>query len=419
VKVVVAAQTFAPQEEGGAEISSRMAAQVLSEEHEVVVLALGHNNDADAPVGTVSGDASYRIFRARSRGPYLPGPRRPSVKRWQLYRWHLLAVFGHASRREIRDFLSRERPDVIYANNVARLQPALAREAAKAGIPVVQHLRDYAYLCVKYSMYRDGANCAVPCRSCRLLTSRMAPRSAPPAIVVSVSDHVAERFSSLGKFDRSEWVTLANTNTPRSEFDDELKLKRRARLDDDGPLNIAFLGALAREKGVEDLVRAFAEVDDGAARLLVAGRGPADFEQRLRRIASHSRVDFLGYVPSAEVYAQADVVVVPSLWHEPQSRILVESAVYGIPVIAAARGGSTQVVNQWRTGWLYEPSDPEGLTKLLSRVLKMGRSAWWESRDTLFPGIGAFAGTAEDSKYYDSLMTILNRAAGDSRESAT
>lgn len=51
MKIMVAAQIFAPQGEGGAEMSARMVSLELQERHEVVVLSLGRPGDSIAPVG--------------------------------------------------------------------------------------------------------------------------------------------------------------------------------------------------------------------------------------------------------------------------------------------------------------------------------------------------------------------------------
>ena len=60
------------------------------------------------------------------------------------------------------------------------------------------------------------------------------------------------------------------------------------------------------------------------------------------------RVEWLGFVVPEQVYLKANVVIVSSLWHEPQSRSLIEAAAFGVPVFAATRDGTTKVVQQYR-----------------------------------------------------------------------
>lgn len=75
MKICIVSQTFAPQEEGGAEISSRHAAQNLaSRGHDIVVLALGHKDIPDAPLGECLTDAPWRLYRVAFHNEYLPRP---------------------------------------------------------------------------------------------------------------------------------------------------------------------------------------------------------------------------------------------------------------------------------------------------------------------------------------------------------
>lgn len=188
MKICIVAQTFAPQEEGGAEISARHAALNLSARHTVVVLSLGRAGTAGAEPGECPTSAPYRLYRVPFRNAYLPGPKRPSVGRLTKALWHAKSAWGAVRAADLRAFFHAENIDLIYAQNSARLQPALYQVAADLGIPVCQHLRDYALLCPRTSMYRAGSkntdpkstdpnsvgpksvgqNCDQPCRTCPL-----------------------------------------------------------------------------------------------------------------------------------------------------------------------------------------------------------------------------------------------------------
>ena len=64
MKICIASQTFAPEDEGGAEISARMAAIELSRrQHDVTVLALGLEGDPVAPVGTYRHPEGFTVVR--------------------------------------------------------------------------------------------------------------------------------------------------------------------------------------------------------------------------------------------------------------------------------------------------------------------------------------------------------------------
>jgi glycosyltransferase involved in cell wall biosynthesis len=77
----------------------------------------------------------------------------------------------------------------------------------------------------------------------------------------------------------------------------------------------------------------------------------------------------LGFIPPAELFAKIDVLVVPSLWHEPLGRIVFEAYAHGLPVIATDRGGISEIVSPGETGFLFDPDVPESDERSLERTI--------------------------------------------------
>ncbi|MFO8108957.1 MAG: glycosyltransferase family 4 protein [Thermoplasmata archaeon] len=145
------------------------------------------------------------------------------------------------------------------------------------------------------------------------------------------------------------------------------KSEKRISLKDDLPI-ITYIGDLGKIKGVEMLIRAFNKID-AKARLILVGDGPE--REKLEELAGKN-VDFLGKVDHDaihSVYQQSHVIVVPSLWPEPLSRVLLEAAYFGKPVIATDVGGSPDVVKDGYNGLLVEPEEDE-LKVALERMIK-------------------------------------------------
>ena len=84
------------------------------------------------------------------------------------------------------------------------------------------------------------------------------------------------------------------------------------------------------------------------------------------------QIRLLGSRPHADVerlYALADVVVHPAVWPEPFSRVPLEAAAFGKPVIGTRIGGTPEVVEDGATGLLVERSDPEALARAIEDLL--------------------------------------------------
>lgn len=417
MKICIVAQTFAPQEEGGAEIVARMCALELSRYHEVFILSLGLEGDDIAPPGESTNADGIRVVRVNWNNSYLPGPRKPSVGKLTKLAWHIRSALGATSANEVKALLEREKVDLVYAHNSARMQPAIFEATSTLGIPLCLHLHDYALLCPKSSMFRSTGNCEKPCIECRILTARIKSSKGEGVTAISVSDALRQRFVRNDVLPQADWHVLLNANRSKTLFDAALMGRRTGTSDH---FTFGYLGALAEEKGIEDLIKAFLQLPQNEpATLLVAGRGRQDYEQHLKSLVGNAPIKFLGFVAPEEVYKRADVVVLPSRWHEPQSLILMEAASYGVPVIGTERGGTPEILRDMGTGWCYDPDHEDALIQTMGRALAIGRANWWDERDTHFPGINDFPGTSEVSGYYHKLNDILMAAKAKSLTAKT
>nr|WP_321511969.1 glycosyltransferase [uncultured Celeribacter sp.] len=417
MRICLVSETFRPQEEGGAEISSSHAARNLTARgHEVTVMALGRPGDRKAPPGRQDTAEAFALWRVPYHNLYLPGPKPPSVSRLQKWRWHGRNALGAVDRRVVEEGLREGAFDVVYAQNCSRMLPALYQEAGRAGVPVCQHLRDYALLCPRASMYRTGGNCSAQCHSCRLLSWRARRASAMVTSVIAVSDFLRKRVQAQGLFHDKQVHVLHNTNMARADLDTKLLAARPEPCD---PFTFGYLGALAPAKGIEVLLDAFAQLPANlSVRLLIAGRGEAGYVARLKaRYAALSpdRLVWLGHVPAAKVYAQSEAIVVPSLWHEPLSRVPIEAASYGLPVIVAARGGLPEIVASRQIGWMYPATDVSVLNAYLREAARAEAAAWRAGLAKRFAGLSGFDGTAEATGYYDRVEAILHATIEEGR----
>jgi glycosyltransferase involved in cell wall biosynthesis len=146
-----------------------------------------------------------------------------------------------------------------------------------------------------------------------------------------------------------------------------------------GHLTLGYVGRLADEKGVADLLNALARVRDKPVSCLVAGNGPAADE--LHRLAAQldiaDRVEWLGYVPHHEVnsvYSRVDALVVPSRtvpgWKEQFGRVVVEALAAGKPVIASDSGSLPALLEQTEGGWTFREGSADELARIIRTLLE-------------------------------------------------
>ncbi len=137
------------------------------------------------------------------------------------------------------------------------------------------------------------------------------------------------------------------------------------------PPVVAAVGRLSAEKGMADLVTAFAGVTTPGARLVIAGEGPerARIEALIADLGLAGRVALLGSVDgSAAVFAAARVAAVPSRT-EAFGLAVVEALGAGLPVVATDCGGPAEILERGRFGTLVPVHDAGTFAAALDAAL--------------------------------------------------
>jgi glycosyltransferase involved in cell wall biosynthesis len=138
---------------------------------------------------------------------------------------------------------------------------------------------------------------------------------------------------------------------------------------------IAYVGRLDRRKGLETLLKAFAQVlaAQPHSHLVIAGKpllDAASYRTELETLAQDlgitDRVRFLGHVANAtSVFHLSDLSVVPSQWAEPCARSIIEAMLAGTPVIASRVGGNVELLEgEFATG-LFTAKDSDNLAQTI------------------------------------------------------
>lgn len=138
---------------------------------------------------------------------------------------------------------------------------------------------------------------------------------------------------------------------------------------------LLFIGKLERNKGaalLPSLLAAALAARDGRELplLVIAGDGPlrSDLERELAALGV--RASFLGWVPHDEclrLLGRCEALLFPSAWGEPLSRVLLEAAACGAPVLAMPTGGTPDIIGDGTTGLLA--TTPQGLGCRLAALL--------------------------------------------------
>lgn len=140
------------------------------------------------------------------------------------------------------------------------------------------------------------------------------------------------------------------------------------------------VAAAAPHKGQDLLVRALADFVDldhwtctFVGSLQVAPDFVAELTAAISSAALADRITFTGALTARaldEVYADADLVIVPSR-HESYGMVVAEALARGIPVLASATGGIPEAIGGSEAGVIVPREDPRAIATVLRQ--------WWAS----------------------------------------
>lgn len=294
------------------------------------------------------------------------------------------AVDSRRTYRQAVEIVRRHRPDVAHVHNVfPLLSPSLYRALGDAGVPVVQTVHNYRFLCPNGLFFTHGEVCE-RCKAGNTLHAvrlRCYRDSYAMSAIYAASIGLHRRRGTFGRIDR--FLALTRFCADKLVEGGVCDAGRVRVLGNfvPGPLPppappeeppyALFLGRLTPEKGVDLLLEAMAGLPH--RRLVVAGDGPA--EAALRQRAAEpglAHVRFAGFVAGEEkrrLLSRAWVSVVPSRWYEAFPFAVLESLAHGVPVVVSGHGSLASLVEDGRQGLRFEPGDAVHLRQRLETVL--------------------------------------------------
>lgn len=364
MRVLIVNSLYYPERFGGAEVSVQLLAESLVEQgHEVSVACLSRGKLSKFE--SLNGVHVFRIKLFNIYWPFDTKKRNPLLR----LLWHTLEIFNPIMIFRLKKVIDEVRPEVVHTNNIHGFSTGIWSVASRRGIPVVHTIRDYALLCSRGSLYRNGERCLNGCTDCRALCLGKKSETRHVQTVVGISRHILDEHISRDMFGRRHEAAVV--------FNGVRELPGHAELDATGGCGekvvFGFIGRLVEEKGVMQLIRAFNQLrdSDDQVRLIIAGSGGEEYVASLKQAAGKG-IDIIGQIDARHFYGNIDIAVVPSLWDEPFGRTVAEALVEGCAVICSNRGGLPELVAGRAFCKVFDP-DCEGA---LFDALQYARQHW-------------------------------------------
>ncbi len=326
MRVAIVTESFFPQVNGVTNTVRHTVDRLLETGHEPLVIAPGPG---------LTAYRSARVVRVRSVG--LPG-----------YRSFAVGLPDSAVERAIAQF----RPDVVHLASPIALGAVGLRAARRLGIPTVAiYQTDIGGFARQYGVRAEAAVARWVGRLHRRCDRTLVPSTASHA-----------QLTALGVPDLHLWrrgvaLDLFGPHHAR----EELRAHWRGRRPHD--VLVGYVGRLAPEKQVRRLEEV-ARIP--GTRLVVVGDGPSR-AQLERRLPEARFTGMLRGLDLARAFASLDVFVHTGE-AETFCQTVQEAQASGVPVVAPAAGGPLDLVEQGRTGLLYDPADPRSLRRSVATL---------------------------------------------------
>lgn len=328
-------------------------------------------------------------------------------------------IWSRAAHRTIGDLVGQAGVDIVHFHNTfPLLSPAVYSACKQAGAAVVQTLHNYRLVCPNGLLFRDGA----PCEDCVGRTPPLpgvihgcygGSRAQTAVTATMLTTHRVrgtwrqdvDVYIALTEFSRQK---LIQGGVPAAKI--VVKPNFIDPAPEPGPSSgdfFLFAGRLDEGKGVKTLLKAWTSSCPPAP-LRIAGSGAllADVSAAVRNSSMIEHLGTLDRTSLLDQMRQARALIFPSQWYENFPVTLVEAFACGLPVIVSRIGAMAEIVEDGRTGLLFNPGDPDDLR---------AKVRWaWDNPDEL-DRMGARARCEYESKYtgaqnYEQLMAIYERA---------
>lgn len=292
-------------------------------------------------------------------------------------------IYSSDARKQIRKVLDDFKPDVCHLNNFNyQLTPSVILEIVKwrkqqnKKCKIVYTAHDYQLVCPNHMCRNIGTdeNCEkclsgsfINCTKNRCIHGSLA-KSLIGTLEASVwnGTKVYKHIDTIiccSEFMKTKLDTnplFATKTVAIHNFID----KPQPMSDTTKKDYVLYFGRYSKEKGVNTLIDVCKSLPD--IKFVFAGTGPLEGE--LQGIKNIENVGFKTGDELETLIAQARFTIYPSQWYENCPFSVMESQMFGTPVLGANIGGIPELIRDGETGELFESGNKKELRQKIEKL---------------------------------------------------
>lgn len=296
----------------------------------------------------------------------------------------LEVIYSKKNKKKMEEALEDFKPDIVHLNNFQRqLSASIIKPIKKRKIPIVFTAHDVQAICPAITMIDSNKNICEECirgkyKNC--IKKKCIKNSGLKSILGAIEGkyyrikriytNKIDCIITPSEFYRTKFIEDGVKEDRIQALHNFIDIKEyNIKTKDDG--YALYFGRLSKEKGILNLINAFAKTKNG--QLYIAGEGEEkeNIEKLIKNNNLESRVKLLGFLNSDEMkeyVRKCKFVVVPSIWYENCPYSIIETLAIGKPIIGSNVAGIPELVKDSINGYTFEYTNIEELSEKMEKL---------------------------------------------------
>lgn len=284
-------------------------------------------------------------------------------------------IYSLEAKNKMYKLLLHFKPDLIILNNIEyHLTPSIIlavekykKNNSKAKLFYVAH--DYQLICPSHGLFDSDINICEKCIGGNYwycFKTKCLKNSRIKSLIGSIDStywHKRNVYQTVDKIICPSFFLKEKLDTQKEFKDKTIAIhnfidnteKSYCKKED----YIINFGKFCKDKGTETLLKVVKELPH--IRFVFAGYGP--LENKIKEYKNAEYVGFKTGLELKELVSKAKLSIYPSEWYENCPFSVIESQLYGTPVIGSNMGGIPELINLGETGEVFEKGNKDDLKK--------------------------------------------------------
>lgn len=297
-------------------------------------------------------------------------------------KYPIKTIYSYEARKKIRKVLEDFQPEVVHLNNFTyQITPSVILELAKwqkeknQKCKIVFTAHDYNLICPNHML--NNPNTRENCEKClggyfiNCLRGKCIHGNTAKSVVGMAEGYYWKWRGTYKYID----TIICCSEFMKTKMDTNLLFKGKTVtlhnfidkvewLEVEKKEYVLYFGRFSKEKGIDTLIESCKELSD--IPFIFAGAGP--LEDKINDVRNIKNVGFQTDAALEQLIRKARFTVYPSEWYENCPFSVMESQMYGTPVLGANIGGIPELIQVGKTGELFKAGDKADLQKKIQML---------------------------------------------------